>query len=144
MEFSLFGKLLIIYLICKTVSCNFTILFITFVNQYSPHYVTPDFDSLQFPPEPGQQRIPARRDILLHLAQRRHQGLRPGQRRLRARRPEALFRERFTSEIISSHEKSYHRMPCSLICGWVSLFDKVSVLGDQTGHSICLYAKTYP
>ena len=53
MEFSLFGKLLIIYLICKTVSCNFTILFITFVNQYSPHYVTPDFDSLQLPPAPA-------------------------------------------------------------------------------------------
>jgi hypothetical protein len=75
MEFSLFGKLLIIYLICKTVSCNFTLLFITCVNQYSPHYVTPDFDSLQLPPEPDQQRIPARRDILLHLAQRRDQAL---------------------------------------------------------------------
>ena len=69
MEFSLFGKLLIFYLICKTVSCNFTLLFITCVNQYSPHYVTPDFDSLQLPPEPDQQRIPARRgfSFLLNL-----------------------------------------------------------------------------
>ncbi len=127
MEFSLFGKLLIIYLICKTVSCNFTILFITCVNQYSPHYVTPDFNSLQIPPEPDQQRIPARRDILLHLAQRRYQGLCPRRRRLRARRPEALLWKRFTSEIISSHEKSYHRMPCSLICGWVSTYNSIKL-----------------